>query len=459
MILAIVILVLQYFYMWTISGPCSVYGRSWSIEELSMRQCGLKVLPEKICYYTNLKKIDLEENTLQALPACFHQLQDLEMVFLSSNEFTTVPKILGRLKKLRVLSLENNTVSDFLGEALGPKLKWLSLTKNVILSLPRDLCIRAPKLQKLMLSHNDLETVDLRYCLELEVVHLSGNRLSYEAVEGLPLLQKLSWVALSGNYDSRLPTTRTNDVKYEDLVLETQLRERLSGADWSGKWSGKRVEIKLFNNTNKCRVGMRTRETFCASEGTPRNEVYISNFIASQSENIRKTLAILKPPRLGLVLEAVPDRFEDKPLANSPSFDSITRDVWTTSQGHMDIKMVANILLSVAKALKFLHSKNIAHGDIYAHNIYYSKSGEALIFNFGTSFVYDPRVAPFEWVEVRAFGILMSELIARIHPHQSSRVRRLAELRTKTLLKQVERRMRPSFKEIVIRIERMLESL
>merc|ERR1719233_2555509 len=117
----------------------------------------------------------------------------------------------------------NNTLTELLGKSLPPSLKWLTLTSNRIKKLPRDLCIRAPKLQKLMLSHNDLETVDLRYCLELEEVRLAGNRLSIEASGSLPHLPKLTWVSLSGNWDAELPVTETSQIKYEEVVLDNML--------------------------------------------------------------------------------------------------------------------------------------------------------------------------------------------------------------------------------------------
>jgi len=421
-----------------------------------MPQCGLKELPEKICWYVNLRRLDLENNLLDSIPACFEQLKNLEILLLPSNEFTVVPKVLGRLKKLRILSLENNTISELAGNALAPSLKSLILTRNWLHELPRDLCIRAPRLKKLLLSHNDLEAADLEWCLELELVRLAGNRLRLADFHKIGAnMHTLAWLSLNGNYGSALADTKILEVEYEDLVLEKKLEESPSRISWLGKWNERPVEIKLFQKISNCHVGMRSRQTVCGSDGTPRTEFDISTLVGTHSNYTRKTLAVLQPPWMGLILEVLPDSFENRILANHPSSETLTRDIYQKTYRHINAKIVANILLSVAKAMLFLHGNNIAHGDLRAHNIYYSKKGDALLSYFGASYSYDPSLKSFELIEVRAFGILMGELLKRVPPWQKSHIRHLLELQEKTQIKPHEKGKRPSFAELVFRINQI----
>jgi hypothetical protein len=71
----------------------------------------------------------------------------------------------------------------------------------------------------------------------------------------------------------------------------------------------------------------------------------------------------------------------------------------------------------VASALAYLHSLGIAHGDVYAHNIMPDGHSRPVICDFGASFCYSVAGDPgrfFERMEVRAFGLFMGDVVARI---------------------------------------------
>ena len=56
----------------------------------------------------------------------------------------------------------------------------------------------------------------------------------------------------------------------------------------------------------------------------------------------------------------------------------------------MSCAFAVKVASGVAQALEYLHSKSIAHGDVYAHNMLVDKKGWATLCDFGASFVYDP---------------------------------------------------------------------
>ena len=72
------------------------------------------------------------------------------------------------------------------------------------------------------------------------------------------------------------------------------------------------------------------------------------------------------------------------------------------------------LVKGLAEALRYLHSKRVAHGDVYGHNtLVLDSTGAAKLGDFGASFYYG-ELAPssqklIERVEVRAFGVLCAE--------------------------------------------------
>jgi serine/threonine protein kinase len=81
------------------------------------------------------------------------------------------------------------------------------------------------------------------------------------------------------------------------------------------------------------------------------------------------------------------------------------------------------LLRSICSALTYLHSEGVAHGDVYGHNILANVDGsEVRLADFGAAYVYhgmdatatglDPALL--ERLEVRAFGVLVAEIAARI---------------------------------------------
>ncbi|MBH0619350.1 hypothetical protein I3A86_24955, partial [Salmonella enterica] len=81
------------------------------------------------------------------------------------------------------------------GEALPPRLRWLTLTDNAIAALPREVGAR-PALQKLMLAGNRLDALPeaLAGAESLELIRLAANALT-ALPPWLPDLPRLAWAA------------------------------------------------------------------------------------------------------------------------------------------------------------------------------------------------------------------------------------------------------------------------
>jgi serine/threonine protein kinase len=81
------------------------------------------------------------------------------------------------------------------------------------------------------------------------------------------------------------------------------------------------------------------------------------------------------------------------------------------------LSVILRIVQGIAAAAAHLHARGILHGDLYAHNILVNPLGDSLLGDFGAASFYPsslPAIAQsLEWIEVRAFGCLLEDLLDR----------------------------------------------
>lgn len=133
-----------------------------SISSLSLRECELKVLPNNLFLFINLKYLDLAGNYLTHISPKIQRLQKLEILYLAKNMFISLPKEIGTLKELKVLDLSMNnleSIPDEIGNLMT--LRELGLHSNKLKELP------------LSLGSKPL----------LRVISIIGNSISYEELE------------------------------------------------------------------------------------------------------------------------------------------------------------------------------------------------------------------------------------------------------------------------------------
>ena len=106
-------------------------------------------------------------------------------------------------------------------------------------------------------------------------------------------------------------------------------------------------------------------------------------------------------------------------LGKPPSFETITRDTFAAGTS-FTAAFVRNVAASIASALAHVHKRQIAHGDLYAHNVLVNDDGSgAKLADFGAAYYYggggalEGHAREIEGMEQRAFGFLLSELLER----------------------------------------------
>ncbi|WP_426011105.1 leucine-rich repeat-containing protein kinase family protein [Caulobacter sp. DWR2-3-1b2] len=370
-------------------------------------RCGLTEFPPEIFGLADtLEVLDLGGNALTALPDDIGRLKALRVLFCSGNHFDRLPPGLGDCPALSQLGFRATGLRDIPAESLPASLRWLTLTDNRIEVLPATLGER-PALQKLMLSGNRLRGLpaSLEGADKLELLRLSANRL--DALPAwLTALPRLAWLAWAGNPLDRHAAGAAPLADWATLRAGRLLGEGASGQVHEAVWTppghqARSVALKLFKGA-------------MTSDGLPEREM-AACLTAGEHPHLTGALAGLvgHPDGVqGLLMDLLPAQW--RVLAGPPSAESCSRDVYDPTLG-LDLDVALRIARGIAAGATHLHDKGLTHGDLYAHNILWDGlTGQAVLSDFGAaSFLPVNADGGFKRLEVRAWGLLLGELLER----------------------------------------------
>lgn len=378
-------------------------GKYDGIRHLALRESLVEFPEEILSQAGTLEVLDLSGNRLRSLPDSFARLSKLRIAFFSANDFEELPEVLGRCPNLEMVGFKSNSITAIAEAALPARLRWLILTDNRLHSLPASLGKR-PRLQKLMLAGNRLESLpDLSRCEKLELVRLSANRLP-ALPDALLELPRLAWLAFSGNPFCQPRHVDARTISWQDLSMEEEIGQGASGVVFRAILrtppQEREVALKVFKGgvTSDGRTSDEEDATLAA--GTHPHLVPVLGSLVHHPQGVG-----------GLVLELIGPEYHS--LANAPSFESCTRDVYPYGGCPVPEHSKA-ILEGMTSLLSHLHGRGICHGDFYAHNILVDDRGHALLGDFGAAgFLSDlPHQQAMRVIdcEQRALAILRAEL-------------------------------------------------
>ena len=422
-------------------------GELAGIKRLDL-SCGLEEFPEEIFSLADsLEVLNLSGNALRQLPDDLHRLRHLRVLFCSNNRLRELPAGLGQCQQLSMIGFKSNRLQRVPGEALPPQLRWLILTDNELEELPSELGQR-PLLQKLMLAGNRLRSLpaSLSQCHRLELIRIAENRLS-ELPQWLLNLPALAWLAYAGNpletEADASALAATAHIPWAQLQLQQRLGEGASGVIHQALWQppsapAREVAVKLYKGP-------------MTSDGSPLHEMNACLSAGSHAQLISVLGRIVDHPQqqAGLVMGLIDRSYRN--LAALPSLDSCSRDVYQPDT-RFTAEVALNIARGIASAAAHLHQQGITHGDLYGHNTLYNDRGDCLLGDFGAA-SFHTRAETLETralqrIEVRAFGILLGELLARIDSGLSATRREVwEELQRQCCQPQVL--ARPGFNQIL----------
>ena len=262
------------------------------------------------------------------------------------------------------------------------------------------------------------------------MIRIAANDMP-ELPDWLLALPRLSWLAIAGNPCTPAPSLASlpPGIPWQDLELTALLGEGASGHIHRARWQqGREVAVKIFKGA-------------MTSDGLPDCEVAASLTAGSHRHTIGSLGHVIGHPsgEPGLVMELIPPEFT--PLAGPPSFDSCTRDIYPEGL-HFSPEATNRMASGLASAAAHLHRHGILHGDLYAHNVLWTAHGHCRLGDFGAASFYPKHQAKaLEQIEVRAFGIFLSELLSRSDPSPG-----LVDLMERCQQPNVSQR--PSFEEV-----------
>ncbi|OPA83706.1 protein kinase [Pseudomonas fluorescens] len=373
--------------------------------------CGLTEFPREIFELADtLEILNLTGNALSSLPDDLHRLTHLRVLFCSDNAFTELPPSLGHCAKLSMIGFKANKISHVPAAALPPLLRWLILTDNHISQLPDELGER-PLLQKLMLAGNRLTHLpqSLAQCSNLELLRIASNRLT-QLPQWLLTMPGLTWLAYAGNPVEMAVDVATDDatpdIPWSELELGEVLGEGASGIIRKALWTpaAKPVAVKLYKGT-------------ITSDGSPLHEMQACIAAGLHPNLIKVEGRIVGHPdgQAALVMDLIDPSYRN--LAALPSLASCTRDIYEPSV-RLSPDVALRMARGVASVAAHLHRHGITHGDLYGHNILWNAAGDLLLGDFGAASFHATadtlETRALQRIEVRAFGVLLGELLERV---------------------------------------------
>jgi hypothetical protein len=322
------------------------------LRDLNLMSNGLTTLPDEIgTHLVNLERLGLARNQLRCLPDTIGNLSELTELYLTSNKLTLLPASIGRLSKLR----------------------------------------------KLQASHNELRYLPLEMAelQSLELFRLSVNPNLREIPHAVLCLPSLAWMSLastpwspgSGDW-SAMPV-----IEESSVVLSEAIGDGASGACLGGTHFGVPVAVKAFTSQS-------------SPDGHFADELEISSLVKHEClTRVRGVVRTENTPPLA-VMDLVPQH--RAPLALKPNFRSVLRCQF---QREMSLEAALRVARDVSSAMAHLHKSNIAHGDLYAHNVLTGPLGDSTLCDLGAAFIYPGQYAKcMERIELRAFGLLLEGL-------------------------------------------------
>ncbi|WP_338513339.1 protein kinase [Pseudomonas poae] len=373
--------------------------------------CGLTEFPREIFELADsLEILNLTGNALSRLPDDLHRLTRLRVLFCSDNAFTELPASLGQCATLSMIGFKANQISHVPAAALPPQLRWLILTDNRISQLPDELG-RRPLLQKLMLAGNRLAQLpeSLANCRNLELIRIAANRLPH-LPRWLLTLPSLTWLAYAGNPVEMAADLASEDatpnIPWTDLELGDVLGEGASGIIRQALYKPQAlpVAVKLYKGT-------------ITSDGSPLHEMQACIAAGLHPNLIKVRGRVVGHPddQAALVMDLIEPSYRN--LAALPSLASCTRDIYTADT-RFSLDVALRMARAIASVAAHLHRHGITHGDLYGHNILWNEAGECLLGDFGAASFHATadtlETRALQRIEVRAFGVLLGELLERV---------------------------------------------
>lgn len=357
--------------------------------------------PSDILQYSDMEVLQMPGGELTTLPTTIQELKNLRIAFFPGHNFTELPSVLRGCSNLEMVGFRGCRLETVDVDILPVGLRAFVATDNTIRSIDGDVS-RLQNLQKIMLTGNQLTALpkQLLECRKLELIRIANNQLA-KLPAWIFELPELAWFADSGNPYSFIPPTTPSaqSIALEDIQLEAELGKSANNSVRAATYQDQAIAVKLFGSQ-------------LSTDGSTDNEL-LASLLAGDHPHIPGALhqVVQGDAIAGITMHRMPSMYKN--LGRPPDFHSLTRDVYE-KDFTPDYTFVAQCLRGVSAALAHLHTRGIAHGDVYAHNIAVDSFGNSKLLDFGAASLYKtgtPEGDARQQLDRRAFSILASELL------------------------------------------------
>lgn len=395
-------------------------------------------------FYNHVEILDMSGGHMSKLPNDFSKMKNLKVIFLSNNDFEEIPEVLGEISNLDFLGMKSCKISSISETALPKNLRWLTLTNNQIDHLPSSIG-DLKKLEKLLLAGNRLSVLpkEIVQCQNLSLIKISANNFQSSPLDMLSNLPKLAWYGDASN-----PFCNNKNIKMPSVNFISQnaieIKEMIGESAQNKVYKARLKETKMD-------VAIKVYGGKINSDGYTEDEIKASIFAGEHQHLVGAMGRVsgMLNEQDALVLPFISPDFYN--LGLPPSLTTCTRDTFPNDTIFSN-DYIANVLSGICRALMFLHSKGIMHGDLYAHNILVNKNGYPYLGDFGSASLYNPdKDLNREKIDVRAFGYLIDDLLAHCVKTEIKDYKKFDQIRQSCLV------TRPADRPTFVEINEILE--
>ena len=444
------------------SPPLTVVPREvlqlHTLHTLNLMGNALVSLPTEIGELAQLQILGLKDNYLTALPDSIGNLIKLVALYVTNNKLTHLPASIGRLVNLRKFQASFNALQALPVEMAHMRsLELFRAAGNPDLhSIPPALAM-APALTWLSLGGS-------KFCAAFS----RNDPASEEEVEGYDAAWWLASISSSNESRTSSSNSRKSSssssgssgvpplIARQSLTLTQKLGDGASGEVFRSQWhpiapsssssspsffsslKNKLTPEKLQKKKKEAEIQHVAVKIFrgdTSPDGRAIDELEVLCLL--EHPNLSKVRALLiddtnnpsflppsPPSRPRPPVGVVMDLITGQPLAAKPDHTSVLRCRWEGGKTY-PLRVVLRMAQHLTGALTHMHEKKICHGDVYAHNCVVDLEGNTTLLDYGASFLYGRGreggregggggEVDFERLEVRAFGLLLGDLVERL---------------------------------------------